>query len=191
MTSYWKNRYPDNSYEYLMGKILETGSYRSDRTGVGTLSTFGESLEYNMRNGFPLITTKNVHFKSVVGELLWFLSGSTDKLELREKYGVTIWDEWDSPSPMFNGDLGPIYSEQWRGAQWADYDGDTVFIDQISNVIESIKTDPFGRRHIVNSWNVGQIEDMALPPCHMMFQFWVNSNADGQPTGLSLQMYQR
>lgn len=197
MTSYWKNRYPDTSYEYLMEKILETGSYRSDRTGVGTMSTFGESLEYNMRNGFPLITTKNVHFKSVVGELLWFLSGSTDKNELEEEYGVTIWREWGAPAPRFNGDLGPIYSEQWRNGLWAKVPADRFSpagvrsVDQIKNVVEGIKSNPFGRRHIVNAWNVGQIDDMALPPCHMMFQFWVNSNADGQPSGLSLQMYQR
>lgn len=186
MTRYWKSRYQNNSYEYLMDTILETGSYRSDRTGVGTLSTFGESLEYNMRNGFPLITTKNVHFKSVVGELLWFISGSTNALELEDEYGVTIWREWMGE----DGELGPVY-----GAQWRNFGGETspdgVGIDQISNVINSLKTDPFGRRHIVNAWNPTELQYMALPPCHMTFQFWVNSNADGQPTGLSLQMYQR
>lgn len=355
MTSYWTNRYPDNSYEYLMGKILETGSYRSDRTGVGTMSTFGESLEYNMRNGFPLITTKNVHFKSVVGELLFFLSGETNQNALVDS-GVSIWKEWGDD----NGNLGPIYSHQWRnfggehksriqpqrkrsanssgyiagadevtdklfstwrgilarcynkGAdnysyyggrgvsvadRWQDFDsfasdvkciegwdekasnwneyqldkdtiGDgftyspdtciwlsrsdnarakltTIYkvehrdgevaefknpvafykqhgisqgnfssmlrgdrasaggwslvskrnpgdgVDQIANVIKSLKTDPFGRRHIVSAWNPAELQYMALPPCHMTFQFWVNSNADGQPTGLSLQLYQR
>jgi len=191
MANYRTNRWVDDSYEHLLERITESGNPRLDRTGVGTRSAFGQSLTFNLRNGFPLVTTKNVHFKSVVGELLWFLSGSTDKNELREKYGVTIWDEWNAPNPQFDGDLGPIYSEQWRGARWLNAAGDPVFIDQISRVIDSLKNDPFGRRHIVNAWNVGQLDDMALPPCHMMFQFWVEADDRGNPVSLSLQMYQR
>lgn len=181
-----ERRYPDTSYEYLLEKLYSDGEYRPDRTGTGANSLFGESLSYNMANGFPLITTKRVHFKSVVGELLWFLSGSTNALELEEEYGVTIWREWMDK----DGELGPVY-----GAQWRNFGGytlpDGAGIDQITNVIKGIKEDPFGRRHIVSAWNPNDLQYMALPPCHMMFQFWVGSDADGKPKDISLHLYQR
>lgn len=181
----------DTKYENLLDKVADEGSYRPDRTGVGASALPGQSLDYYMVNGLPVVTTKRVHLKSVIGELLWFLSGSQDKNVLRDEYGVTIWDEWDAPNPGFPGDLGPVYGSQWRHGRWTDVDGNVREIDQIMNVIDGINTDPFGRRHIVNSWNVGQIKDMALPPCHMMFQFFVHSNRIGAPTGLSLTLYQR
>lgn len=181
----------NDQYERLLARVLEEGQYRSDRTGTGAYSAFGESLAYDLTEGFPLITTKKVHMKSIVGELLWFLSGNTDKHELREKYGVTIWDEWTAPDPRFDGDLGPIYGAQWRNTAWANRDGSVVTIDQMADVIESIKRDPFSRRHIVSAWNPGQIHEMALPPCHMMFQFFVGSDSDGRPVNLSLHLYQR
>ncbi|AYQ99269.1 thymidylate synthase [Brevibacterium phage Cantare] len=181
----------NRQYEDLLARVLEDGQYRSDRTGTGAYSAFGESLTYDLTEGFPLITTKRVHLKSVVGELLWFLSGSTNKNQLRDEYGVTIWDEWTAPDPWFDGDLGPIYGAQWRNTAWATRDGDPIYVDQISNVIKSIKNDPFSRRHIVSAWNPGQIHEMSLPPCHMMFQFFVGSDGDGRPVNLSLHLYQR
>lgn len=174
------NSMPDYSqYERTLAMVLRDGVDRPDRTGTGTTSAFGTRMEFDMANGFPLITTKRVHFKSIVGELLWFLSGSTNALELESIYGVTIWREWMDES----GNLGPVY-----GGQWRNWNG--VGIDQITNVIEGIKADPYGRRHIVSAWNPEQLPEMALPPCHMMFQFYVESY-DGEPSRLSMQMYQR
>lgn len=165
-------------YLDLLAHCLCNGTPKSDRTGTGTRSAFGYQMRFNLADGFPIVTTKKVHFKSVVGELLWFLSGSTNANELRDKYGVTIWEEWARP----DGELGPIYSAQWRS--WLDWNSGNE-IDQISNVIESIKRDPDSRRHVVSAWNVAELPLMALPPCHCLFQFYV---ADGK---LSCQLYQR
>lgn len=181
-----KGVWVDTSYESLLDEVFASGQYRPDRTGTGAYSTFGKSLRFNMNNGLPVVTTKRVHLKSIIGELLWFLSGSTNALELEEEYGVTIWREWMDA----DGELGPVYGQQW--VNWGGKTSpDGVGIDQISNVIKSLKTDPFGRRHIVSAWNPADIPDMALPPCHMMFQFFVSSDADGKPAGLSLSLYQR
>lgn len=163
-------------YQNLLHDILAHGVQKSDRTGTGTISTFGCRMSFNLAEGFPLVTTKKVHFKSVVAELLWFLSGSTFVQDL-QAMGCTIWDEWARE----DGSLGPVYGFQWRS--WEAADGE--HIDQISNVIEGIKRDPDGRRHIVSAWNVGALRNMALPPCHVLFQFYV---ANGR---LSCQLYQR
>ena len=163
-------------YEDLLRDVLATGIPKGDRTGTGTLSVFGRQLRYDLQAGFPLITTKRVHVRSIVGELLWFLRGDTNVRWLQER-GVTIWDEWADA----DGDLGPVYGYQWRS--WPAPDGGHV--DQIANVIESIKSHPDSRRHIVSAWNPALIDEMALPPCHAMFQFYV---ADGK---LSCQLYQR
>lgn len=177
----------DNTYLNLLDTVL-TGTPRTDRTGTGTLSVFGTQSRYNLRHGFPLLTTKKVHWNSVVTELLWFLRGGTNTAYLH-KHGVTIWDEWADE----NGDLGPVYGQQWRS--WSDglnpYDLGPNHIDQIANVIESIKTDPFSRRHIVSAWNPSEVGNMALPPCHMMFQFYVEPDEDGKPARLSCHLYQR
>lgn len=179
----------DKQYEDLLFKVLSEGEEKPDRTGTGTYSLFGAQLRYDLQKGFPLITTKKVHFKSVVGELLWFLSGSTDVRVLREKYGTTIWDEWENGA----GTIGPMYGAQWRGWE-GDYpcvdctgeeEADTF--DQIANVIESIKLDPHSRRHIVSAWNVADLSRMALAPCHVLFQFYVS--ADGKR--LSCHLFQR
>jgi thymidylate synthase len=167
---------PDTQYEDLLRHVLATGTHKSDRTGTGTRSVFGHQLRYDLAAGFPLITTKRVHFKSVAIELLWFLRGEGNVKWLQEN-GVTIWDEWADA----NGDLGPVYGVQWRS--WPTPDGGAI--DQISQVLETLKRDPDSRRMIVSAWNVGLIAEMALPPCHAMFQFYV---ADGR---LSLQIYQR
>ena len=164
-------------YEELLAHVLANGTRKQDRTGTGTRSVFGHQMRFDLTAGFPLITTKRVHFKSVVGELLWFLSGSTNAHELRDKYGVTIWDEWANP----HGDLGPIYGHQWRS--WPGRSGATI--DQIESVVDSIRDTPDSRRHIVSAWNPADLDYMALPPCHAMFQFYV---ADGR---LSCQLYQR
>ena len=158
-------------YHDLLRHILEKGSQKNDRTGTGTVSTFGYQMRFDLEAGFPLLTTKKVHTKSVIHELLWFLSGSTNVKYLREN-GVSIWDEWADA----NGELGPVYSKQWR-----DWGG----IDQISNVVREIRSNPDSRRLIVSAWNVGEISKMALPPCHCFFQFYVQ---DGR---LSCQLYQR
>ena len=166
----------DTPYEDLLRHVLETGTSRPDRTGTGSRSVFGHQLRFDLQRGFPLITTKRVHFRSIAYELLWFLRGDRNVGWLQEK-GVTIWDEWAAP----DGDLGPVYGVQWRS--WPTPDGGAI--DQISNVLEQLRTDPTSRRMIVSAWNVADIGKMALPPCHLLFQFYV---ADGR---LSCQLYQR
>jgi len=156
--------------------ILDHGSKKVDRTGVGTLSTFGVQMRFSLEKSFPLLTTKKLHLKSIIYELLWFLKGDTNVGWLREN-GVTIWDEWAQP----DGELGPVYGKQWR--RWASADGQEI--DQIANLVNSIKTTPDSRRHIVVAWNPGEVHNMALPPCHALFQFYV---ADDR---LSCQLYQR
>jgi thymidylate synthase len=163
-------------YLELLDHVLNHGVAKGDRTGTGTLSVFGHQARYDLRDGFPAVTTKKLHLRSVVGELIWFLSGSTNVKWLQEN-GISIWDEWADE----NGELGPVYGYQWRS--WPTPDGRQV--DQIAAVIESIKQNPDSRRHIVNAWNVADVDGMALPPCHTMFQFYV---ADGR---LSCQLYQR
>ena len=165
-----------DNYLQLMRQILETGVQKEDRTGTGTISLFGAQLRFDLEKGFPLVTTKKVHLKSIIYELLWFLRGDTNTKWLKD-HGVTIWDEWADA----NGDLGPVYGHQWRS--WKGADGTTV--DQISNVIEQIKKDPNSRRLIVSAWNVAELPKMALAPCHAFFQFYV---AQGK---LSCQLYQR
>ena len=164
------------AYEDLLEEILENGTQKGDRTGTGTLSVFGRQLGFDLAEGFPLVTTKKVHLHSIIHELLWFLQGDTNIRYLKEN-GVRIWDEWADE----NGDLGPVYGKQWRS--WPDGQGGTI--DQISRVIEQIRTNPDSRRHIVTAWNPAEVDDMALPPCHLLFQFYV---ADGK---LSCQLYQR
>ncbi|WP_102158369.1 thymidylate synthase [Zhihengliuella halotolerans] len=163
-------------YEDLLRDVLESGAHKGDRTGTGTRSVFGRQLRFDLSESFPLITTKRVHFKSVALELLWFLRGDSNVRWLQEN-GVRIWNEWADD----DGELGPVYGVQWRS--WPTPDGGHV--DQITQLIESIKNNPDSRRHIVSAWNVGEIENMALPPCHALFQFYV---ADGR---LSCQLYQR
>jgi thymidylate synthase len=161
-------RYCLRNYLDLLQDILDNGTAKSDRTGTGTVSVFGRQLRFDLTKGFPLMTTKRIHLKSVVHELLWFLKGDTNTSYLKEN-GVSIWDEWADE----NGELGPVYGSQWRA--WESKDG--RHIDQIAAVIESIKNNPDSRRHIVSAWNVGEIEQMKLPPCHFVFQFYV---ADGK-----------
>ena len=163
-------------YLDLLTHILDHGYQKSDRTGTGTLSVFGYQMRFGLSEGFPLLTTKRLHLKSIIHELLWFLKGSTNTKYLNDN-GVTIWNEWAKE----NGELGPVYGYQWRS--WPKQDGSSV--DQIYAVIESIKKNPDSRRHIVSAWNVGELDKMALPPCHLLFQFYV---AGGK---LSCQMYQR
>ncbi|MCW2801272.1 MAG: thymidylate synthase [Aeromicrobium sp.] len=164
------------AYLDLVQRILDEGVAKGDRTGTGTRSVFGHQMRFDLREGFPLVTTKKVHLKSVVAELLWFIAGDTNTQYLRDN-GVTIWDEWADD----NGDLGPVYGYQWRS--WPAPDGRHV--DQLAQVIEQIKTNPDSRRHVVSAWNVADLDAMALMPCHAFFQFYV---ADGR---LSCQMYQR
>lgn len=166
----------DRQYEDLLAKIMREGAEKSDRTGTGTRSLFGTQLRYDLSKGFPLITTKRVHMKSIIGELLWFLSGDSNVHWLQEN-GVRIWNEWADE----NGDLGPVYGVQWR--RWNAGDGREI--DQISQVLETLRTNPDSRRMIVSAWNVGDLPKMALEPCHAFFQLYV---ADGR---LSLQLYQR
>jgi thymidylate synthase len=163
-------------YLELMRRVRETGTRKEDRTGTGTLSVFGHQMRFDLGDGFPLVTTKKCHIKSIIHELLWFLSGDTNVRYLQEN-GVRIWNEWADE----DGNLGPVYGYQWRS--WPVADGRHV--DQISQVIDQIRHTPDSRRMIVSAWNVGEIDNMALPPCHMMFQFYV---ADGK---LSCQLYQR
>jgi thymidylate synthase len=163
-------------YHDLLRDVLDNGTDRSDRTGTGTRSVFGRQSRYDLSKGFPLVTTKKLHLKSIIYELLWFLRGETNVRWLQER-GVRIWNEWADE----NGDLGPVYGSQWRS--WPDGRGGTI--DQIANVVASIKAKPDSRRHIVTAWNPAEVDDMALPPCHCLFQFYV---ADGK---LSCQLYQR
>lgn len=163
-------------YLDLLDRILTEGARKGDRTGTGTLSVFGNQMRFNMDDGFPLLTTKKLHLKSIIYELLWFLRGDTNVRYLQEN-GVRIWNEWADE----NGELGPVYGHQWRS--WPDYNGGTI--DQIANVVDQLRHNPDSRRMIVSAWNVAEVEQMALPPCHTMFQFYV---ADGR---LSLQLYQR
>lgn len=163
-------------YLNLLEDIMENGTFKGDRTGTGTKSVFGRQIRFDLSEGFPLVTTKKVHLRSIIYELLWFLSGSTNIKYLNDN-GVTIWDEWADE----NGDLGPVYGHQWRS--WPTPDGGTI--DQIANLVESLKNNPNSRRHIVSAWNVAEVDHMALPPCHSLFQFYV---ADGR---LSCQLYQR
>lgn len=163
-------------YHDLLKRVLEEGTKKEDRTGTGTLSVFGHQMRFNLNEGFPLITTKKVHMKSIVHELLWFLKGDSNIKYLKDN-GVSIWDEWADE----NGNLGPVYGVQWRS--WKTHDGRTI--DQIKNLIENIKKNPDSRRLIVSAWNVSDVDKMALPPCHTMFQFYVANNK------LSCQLYQR
>jgi len=162
-------------YLELLNYVLENGVHKLDRTGTGTLSVFGYSMRFDLRQGFPLLTTKKLHFKSIAYELLWFLRGESNIQYLKD-HGVTIWDEWADA----NGELGPVYGVQWRS--WKAADGRVI--DQINQVVDLIKHQPNSRRLIVSAWNVGEIQEMALPPCHMMFQFYV---ADGRLSCLMLQ----
>lgn len=163
-------------YLDLMQHIIDNGTQKGDRTGTGTISTFGYQMRFDLSEGFPMVTTKKLHLKSIIHELLWFLQGDTNIKYLKEN-GVRIWDEWADE----NGNLGPVYGYQWRS--WPKPDGGHV--DQIKNLVDQIKNTPNSRRHIVSAWNVADVENMALPPCHCLFQFYV---ADGK---LSCQLYQR
>ena len=163
-------------YLDLLSHVMEHGTRKEDRTGTGTVSTFGAQMRFDLSEGFPLLTTKKLHLKSIIHELLWFLKGDTNTKYLNDQ-GVKIWNEWADE----NGNLGHIYGYQWRS--WPTPDGNTI--DQVSAVVDSLKQNPDSRRHIVSAWNVGELEKMALPPCHILFQFYV---ADGK---LSCQLYQR
>lgn len=164
------------NYHNLLKHILAHGSQKSDRTGTGTLSVFGYQMRFDLEQGFPLVTTKKLHLRSIIHELLWFLKGDTNITYLND-HGVSIWDEWADKE----GNLGPIYGKQWRS--WVGPSGETI--DQIDHLIKTIKKDPNSRRLIVNAWNVGELKDMALTPCHALFQFYVANNK------LSCQLYQR
>jgi thymidylate synthase len=165
-------------YHDLLRHVLENGTPREDRTGTGTIGVFGAQARFDLREGFPCLTTKKLHLRSIIHELLWFLKGETNIRYLKEN-GVTIWDEWADA----DGNLGPVYGKQWRS--WATPSGD--MIDQIARVVHSIRTNPASRRHIVSAWNPADVEDMALPPCHALFQFYVNTTTKE----LSCQLYQR
>ncbi|MDG2529655.1 thymidylate synthase [Caulobacter endophyticus] len=168
--------HPERQYLALLADILQNGVERGDRTGTGTLGVFGRQIRFDLSKGFPVLTTKKLHLRSIIIELLWFLKGETNIAYLKDN-GVRIWDEWADE----NGELGPVYGKQWRS--WAAPNGQSI--DQIVNLVEGLKTNPNSRRHIVSAWNPADVEDMALPPCHCLFQFFV---ADGK---LSCQLYQR
>ena len=170
------DKHPERQYLDLLADILAGGARRGDRTGTGTLGVFGRQMRFDLAGGFPLLTTKKVHFRSIVLELIWFLGGQTNVRWLQER-GCTIWDEWADET----GELGPVYGKQWRS--WATSDGGTI--DQMSRLIQGLRTNPESRRHIVSAWNPADVDDMALPPCHCLFQFYV---ADGR---LSCQLYLR
>ena len=163
-------------YLDLLARVMDEGVDRSDRTGTGTRGVFGHQMRFNLSHGFPMVTTKKLHLKSIVHELIWFMAGDTNVKYLQEN-GVKIWDAWADE----DGELGPVYGKQWR--RWETAGGSVI--DQLDNVVEAIKTNPYSRRHIVSAWNPGEVDDMALPPCHCLFQFHV---ADGK---LSCQLYQR
>lgn len=163
-------------YLNLLEHVLENGTEKDDRTGTGTLSVFGYQNRYDLTDGFPVVTTKKIHLDSVIHELLWFLRGGTN-VEYLQEHGVSIWDEWAGE----DGELGPVYGKQWR--EWETKDGEPI--DQIKRVIQNIKENPDSRRHVVSAWNVGDLEAMALPPCHLLFQFYVDGDE------LSCQLYQR
>ena len=167
----------DIIYHNLLRDILANGQVREDRTGVGTIGVFGRQMRFNLQEGFPLLTTKKLHTKSIFLELLWFLRGMTNVKWLQER-GCTIWDEWADE----NGELGPVYGKQWRS--WATPNGESI--DQLAKLIDGLKNNPFSRRHILSAWNPADIEDMALPPCHLLFQFYVSNDRK-----LSCQLYQR
>lgn len=172
-------------YLDLVQHIIDTGASKTDRTGTGTTSCFGYQLRFDLQKGFPMVTTKKIHLKSIVYELLWFLKGDTNTRYLQD-HGVKIWDEWADA----NGDLGPVYGRQWRS--WAGANGQTY--DQIADVIKQIKNNPDSRRMIVSAWNVGELNEMALMPCHALFQFYVNpppAGSDSKKGRLSCQLYQR
>ncbi len=169
-------------YLELVRRVIDDGVEKGDRTGTGTRSVFGHQMRFDLSAGFPLVTTKRVHTRSVFAELLWFLRGDTNIKWLQDR-GVTIWDEWADA----DGDLGPVYGAQWRS--WPTPDGDHV--DQLAAVVEQLRRDPDSRRHVVSAWNVADIPRMALAPCHALFQFWVAPGSDGGPGRLSCQLYQR
>ncbi len=169
------------AYLDLVQRVLDEGTRKTDRTGTGTLSIFGHQLRLDLRAGFPLVTTKRIHVRSVVGELLWFLRGDTNVAWLQER-GITIWDEWADEA----GDLGPVYGRQWRA--WPTPSGSSV--DQLGAVVEQVRRDPDSRRHVVSAWNVADLPSMALAPCHALFQFYVTPSESG-PGRLSCQLYQR
>ncbi len=170
-------------YIDLLKDVLENGVGRDDRTGTGTVGVFGRQIRHDMRDGFPCLTTKKLHLRSIIIELLWFLKGSSNIAFLKEN-GVSIWDEWADE----NGELGPVYGTQWRS--WPDGQGGSI--DQITKLIAGLKNNPWSRRHLVSAWNVAEVDDMALPPCHCLFQFCViPAQKEGEKHGLSLQLYQR
>jgi thymidylate synthase len=173
--------HPERQYLDLLADLLAHGVKRSDRTGTGTLGLFGRQMRFDLSAGFPLLTTKKLHRKSIILELLWFLRGDTNVRWLQER-GVSIWDEWADEA----GELGPVYGKQWRS--WAAPDGRVI--DQMAQVVAQIRANPYSRRHIVSAWNPADVEDMALPPCHCLFQFHVAPQAEG-PDRLSCQLYQR
>lgn len=170
-------------YLQLLQDVLDNGIGREDRTGTGTIGVFGRQARYDLRDGFPCLTTKKLHLRSIIYELLWFLRGDTNIKYLND-HGVSIWDEWADE----NGELGPVYGSQWR--KWQTPDGRVV--DQIARLIDGLKNNPWSRRHIVSAWNVAEVDAMALPPCHSLFQFCViPARKEGERHGLSLQLYQR
>ena len=174
-------QHPEQQYLDLLADILAHGVERSDRTGTGTKGVFGRQIRFDLTQGFPVLTTKKLHLKSIIVELLWFLRGDTNINWLKDR-GVRIWDEWADPA----GELGPVYGKQWRS--WAAPDGRVI--DQIANVVNGLKTNPYSRRHIVSAWNPADVDSMALPPCHCLFQFFVAPDAKGVDR-LSCQLYQR